>query len=76
MVTPLYEYPPAAVDEFTGACAATSSQRTVCDCTIERLQSTLPYREFAAADRAIRAGRPVPPRAKGALADATEACRE
>jgi hypothetical protein len=73
---PRYEYPAATVDEFVDACAATSSQREVCSCTIERLQSTLPFLDFAAADRAIRAERPVAPRTRALIDDATEACRE
>jgi hypothetical protein len=48
----------------------------VCKCTIEWLQGTLPYAEFATADQAIRAERPVPPRTRRAIDDATEACRE
>ena len=71
-----YPYPAGRVREFVAACAATPDQRQVCGCTIERLQSTLPYAEFAAADRAIRADRPVPPRTRTAIAAATEACRE
>ena len=71
-----YEYPPAVVRDFVASCASSSSQRAVCRCTIERLQSTLPHREFAAADRAARAGRPVPARTRAAIGEATEACRE
>jgi hypothetical protein len=73
---PRYPYPAARVREFVAACAATPDQRKVCGCTIEWLQSTLPYPEFAAADRAIRAGRPVPQGARTAIRAATEACRE
>lgn len=76
MAKPRYEYPPATVAAFVRACAATSSQREVCRCTIERLQSTLPFRDFAAADRAIRAERPVAGRTRALIGDATEACRE
>ena len=73
---PRYPYPRARVREFVADCAATPDQRHVCRCTIERLQSTLPYAEFAAADRAIRAERPVPARARSAIGAAAEACRE
>ena len=76
MAKPRYEYPPATVDEFVEACATTSAQREVCSCTIDRLQSTLPFRDFAAADRAIRAERPVARRTRALIDDATEACRE
>jgi hypothetical protein len=71
-----YAYPAATVEEFVDACAVAPGQRRVCECTIERLQSTLPYAEFATADRAIRAERPVPARTRRAIDDATEACRE
>jgi hypothetical protein len=73
---PRYPYPPDRVREFVADCAATPDQRQVCRCTIERLQSTLPYAEFAAADRTIRAEQPVPARARSAIGAATEACRE
>jgi hypothetical protein len=73
---PRYPYPPARVREFVAACSATPDQRQVCRCTIEWLQSTLPYAEFATADRAIRAERPVPAQARAAIGAATDACRE
>ena len=73
---PRYEYPRARIDEFVDACAATAGQRAVCECTIDRLQSTLPFAEFASADRAIRAERPVARRTRTAIDEATEACRE
>ena len=76
MADPRYEYPPEVVRGFVAACASSASQRAVCRCTIERLQSTLPYAEFAAADRAVRAEQPVPPHARAAIGEATEACRE
>jgi hypothetical protein len=48
----------------------------VCECTIERLQRTLPFEDFAAADRAIRADRPVSAKTRAAIDEATDACRD
>jgi hypothetical protein len=72
-----YPYPEATVREFVKACVASAGgQREVCNCTIERLQQTLPFGDFAAADRAIRAGSPVSARTRRTIDEATEACRE
>jgi hypothetical protein len=71
-----YRYPARVVRTFVDACGRSSAQRKVCGCTIERLESTLPYPRFAAADQAIRAGLPVPRDTRAALDAATEACRE
>jgi len=72
---PRYPYPAAALRKFVGDCAATSGQRRACVCTIERLQRTLPYRDFAAADAAIRAGRRASGRTQRVFDVAAEACR-
>jgi hypothetical protein len=71
-----YRYPAGVVRTFVDECAGSSSQRKVCGCTIERLESTLPYPQFAAADRAIRSGRVVTRDTRAAIDAATEACRE
>lgn len=76
IVKPRYEYPRAAVADFVDACAVDAAQRPTCVCAIEWLQSTLPYRDYLAADRALRAQRPGPERARILLAQATEACRQ
>jgi hypothetical protein len=74
---PRYPYPEATVREFVRACVASAGgQREVCTCTIERLQQTLPYDDFAAADRAIRADEPVSARTRRTIDEATETCRE
>lgn len=73
---PRYPYPPAAVERFVDACATSPGQRPVCVCTIRRLERTLPYRDFAAADAAIRANRPVAPTAQRIVDQATTACRD
>ena len=76
MVEPRYPYPPAAVNAFVDACAASPGQRPVCRCTIGRLQRTMPYRDFAAADAAVRAGRPVPAEVRRVFDLAAGACRD
>ena len=72
---PRYPYPTATVRKFVGACAATSGQRRACVCTIERLQRTLPYRDFAAADAAVRAGRRASGRTQRVFDVAAGECR-
>ena len=76
VAAPRYPYPRAAVDEFVEACATDSGQRPACVCTIERLQRTLPYRDYAAADAATRAGRPAPPATRRVFEAAAAACRD
>ena len=73
---PRYPYPRDRVDAFVDACAAAPRQRPVCTCTIERLQRTLPYDLFAAADAATRAGRPLPPEAQRTFDLAATGCRD
>jgi hypothetical protein len=63
------------VRTFVDSCAKDGS-RAVCKCTIERLQETLPFRDFDAADRAIRAKEPLAPRTRALINEATEGCRE
>jgi hypothetical protein len=48
----------------------------VCQCTIDRLQETLPFKDFDAADRAIRAKQELSPRTRELINQATEGCRE
>ena len=57
------------------SCAKNGS-KAVCQCTIERLQQTLPFSDFDAADRAIRADKPLAPKTRSLIDDATEACRD
>jgi hypothetical protein len=74
----IYPYPAAAVRDFISACTASAPDATearICRCVVDDLQTRLPYPDFAAADRAIRAGRPLPPRADGAIAASTRDCR-
>jgi hypothetical protein len=75
----IYPYPAAAVRDFVAACATSAPDATearICRCVVDDLQTRLPYADFAAADRAIRAGRPLPPRANGAIAASTRECRQ
>src|SRR4051812_7379282 len=58
----IYPYPAAAVRDFLSACtepAPDAAEARVCRCVVDDLQTRLPYADFAAADRAIRAGRPL-----------------
>lgn len=74
---PRYPYPPDVVANFVRACAETSGgQRAVCRCTANRLQHTVPYEQFAAADRAAREDRPIPRAVSRDVEAATSACRD
>jgi hypothetical protein len=72
---PRYRYPAESVRGFVDACARNGS-RKVCQCTIERLQQTLPFDDFRAADRAIREDRALVPRTRRLINDATDSCRQ
>ena len=71
-----YPYPAAAVEKFVDACATTPRQRPVCVCTIDRLQRTLPYRDYQAADAAVRADRPAAPETRRVVDRAAAECRD
>ena len=78
IVTPprIYPYPAAAVRRFVAECVRSApDERRTCRCVVDDLQTRLPYREFAAADRATRGGRPLPARARRAFVAATRFCR-
>jgi hypothetical protein len=72
---PRYPYPEGTVRAFVTSCAQNGS-RSVCQCTIDRLQETLPFKDFDAGDRAIRAGRDLSPSTRRVIDEATESCRE
>ena len=72
---PRYPYPSPTVRAFVNSCAQNGS-RAVCQCTIDRLQQTLPFKDFDAADRAIRQDKPLLPATRQTIDEATEACRE
>jgi len=63
------------VRTFVNSCAKDGS-RAVCQCTIDKLQQTLPFKDFDAADRAIRAKQELSPRTRELINQATEGCRE
>lgn len=72
----VYAYPRRAVRRFVAECVRSApEERRTCRCVIDDLQARLPYREFAAADRAIRQGERLPPRARRAFGAATRYCR-
>jgi len=74
---PRYPYPAGTVRTFVNSCAASAKgQRDVCQCTIDRLQETLPFDEFSTADKAIRADKPISPETRARIDDATENCRD
>ena len=60
---------------FVDSCARDGS-RSVCKCTIDRLQQTLPFKDFDAADRAIRQEQELSDSTRKKIDAATEACRE
>jgi hypothetical protein len=72
---PRYPYGAATVRAFVDSCAKNGS-RSVCQCTIDRLQQTLPFKDFSAADQAIRQDKPLSTHTRGVIDEATEACRQ
>ena len=72
---PRYPYEPVAVQNFVRECAKTGS-RSACVCTIDRLQQTLPFADFEAADRAIRQDQTVSAKTRATIDAAANACRE
>ena len=73
----VYPYPPAVVKRFVRECVrAAPAERRTCRCVVDDLQTRLPFKEFAAADAAIRRGAPIPERAKREFDAATRLCRE
>jgi hypothetical protein len=72
---PRYPYPATTVRAFVNSCAENGS-RAVCQCAIDRLQETLPFKDFDAADKAIRQDKPLSASTRRTIDEATEACRE
>ncbi len=51
-------YPRESIDAFVQECKAQpNTVERQCRCVIERLEETMPYDEFAAADEALKANR-------------------
>jgi hypothetical protein len=48
-------YPQESIDAFVRDCnAQPNTSERQCSCVVERLQETMPYEEFARADKALR----------------------
>ena len=48
-------YPQESVDAFVSECRAQpNTNERQCSCVVERLQETMPYEEFARADKALK----------------------
>ena len=72
----VYPYPRRVVRRFLSECVRSApEERRTCRCVIDDLQTRLPYRDFTAADRAIRRGEQLSPRARRAFDAATRLCR-
>jgi uncharacterized protein YcfL len=74
-------YPQEAVDNFTTACIKTAGgsqeAKTRCNCVIDKLQSSLSYNEFKAADSAYRNDpSKLDPNSKKKIDQATSDCRK
>ena len=70
------EYPEESVESFVESCAAQpNTTEAACRCVIERLQETMPYEEFQAADRAVQEEKPLKPESRRKLERAAAACR-
>jgi len=51
-------YPQESIDEFVRECRAQpNTNERQCSCVVERLQETMPYEEFARADKALKENR-------------------
>ena len=68
-------YPQESVDAFVSECRAqpNTTQRQ-CRCVVERLQETMPYEEFARADKALKENREPDAASLAKLRAAIEAC--
>ena len=68
-------YPDAAVDAFVAECRKEpNADARTCSCVIDRLEETMPYEEFAAADAALKERREPPAGAVDKLRGAVERC--
>jgi hypothetical protein len=69
-------YPEEAVATFVTTCSAQpGASRAACRCMIDRLQATMPYDEFRAADEAAREDREPTRAATAKLRAAADRCR-
>lgn len=69
-------YPEKSVKAFVDTCSKQpGASRAACRCMIERLQETMSYAEFVAADNAARQGGEPNARAAAKLEAAADRCR-
>jgi hypothetical protein len=69
-------YPDKSVETFVGTCKKQpGSSEAACRCVIERLQVTMPYDEFVAADKALRENREPAAKSTAKLQAAADRCR-
>jgi hypothetical protein len=68
-------YPQESIDAFVQECRAqpNTSERQ-CRCVVERLQETMPYEEFARADKALKESKDPDPASLEKLRAAITAC--
>jgi hypothetical protein len=68
-------YPKDAQHAFMGACTAQDgATRGACQCTFDKVQSKVSYKDFKRADVAARAGLDMPEKVQNALLDAVADC--
>jgi hypothetical protein len=69
-------YPDKAVKTFVASCSKQpGASQEACRCVIDRLQVTMPYDEFVAADKAARENREPKAASTAKLAAAAKGCR-
>jgi hypothetical protein len=70
-------YPQAARENFVRSCdEQPNAERSVCECALERLEETVPFEDFEAADTAIREGEEPDKATSEKLTAAVERCVE
>lgn len=69
-------YPDEAVETFVASCSKQpGASKEACRCVIDRLQVTMPYDEFVAADKAARENREPAAKSTAKLQAAADRCR-
>ncbi len=67
-------YPAEALQNFLAACESTGGTRSTCQCSIDRIQKKVSFKEFAEEDLRIRIGQPVSDKGVKWLSDAMVYC--
>ena len=68
-------YPKESIDVFVKECnAQPNTSERQCTCVVERLQETMPYEEFARADKALNENRQPDAASLAKLREAITAC--